>query len=76
MLDLRAHQNNALNSLSAAVRGIINLPTGTGKTLIQSRKIVNEITASVGTKVYVVLSPRILLSNQLMGDVKEDLVAN
>lgn len=76
MKQLRDHQTGAIASLSDAVRGTINLPTGTGKTLIQSRAIVNAINDDPTSKVYVILSPRILLSNQLMGDVKNDLVIN
>lgn len=77
MKDLRIHQDNSLSSLGRAIRGIINLPTGTGKTLIQSRAIVKDILNHQGqTKVYVILSPRILLSNQLMNDVRRDLVEN
>lgn len=76
MKQLRNHQTNAISSLSLAGKGTINLPTGTGKTLIQSRAIVDAINEDNSPKVYVILSPRILLSNQLMGDVKEDLVIN
>lgn len=75
MKQLRNHQTNALNALAQAIRGIINLPTGTGKTLIQSRAIVKEILENK-PKVYVILSPRILLSNQLMNDVRSDLAVN
>ena len=77
MKQLRLHQTNALSALSTALRGIINLPTGTGKTLIQSRAIVSEILKTkVGSRAYVILSPRILLSNQLMNDVRSDLGVN
>lgn len=75
MKKLQPHQVNAEAALSAAVRGIINLPTGTGKTLIQSRAIVNHIQHNE-PKVYVIASPRILLSNQLMSDVRADLAHN
>lgn len=75
MLQLREHQTNAKSALATAIRGIINLPTGTGKTLVQSRAIVDEILDS-DPKVYVILSPRILLSNQLMNDVRADLAFN
>lgn len=72
MIELREHQEMGLSALAKAIRGIINLPTGTGKTLIQSRAIVKEIIEKK-PKVYVILSPRILLSNQLMNDVRTDL---
>lgn len=77
MKTLRNHQTNSITALATASRGIINLPTGTGKTLIQSRSISNEIKNTDGeSKVYVILSPRILLSNQIMGEVKGDMVAH
>lgn len=76
MLDLRNHQKEAREVMRNFPRGIINLPTGTGKTLIQSRSIVDEIMENREPKVYVILSPRILLSNQLMNDVRKDLGAN
>lgn len=77
MKQLREHQDFAEKSLSRAIKGIVNMPTGTGKTLVQSRAIVNQIAANISQpKVYVILSPRILLSNQLLGEVKDDLVEN
>jgi len=77
MKTLRPHQHSAVTKLSTEIKGIINHPTGTGKSLIQSRSIVTDITDNPGkTKVYVVLSPRILLSNQLLDDVREDLQKN
>lgn len=75
MLKLREHQINAGHALTLALKGIINLPTGTGKTLIQSRSIVNEIVTN-SPCVYLINSPRILLSNQLMNDVRKDLTKN
>jgi superfamily II DNA or RNA helicase len=69
---LRAHQEAALTAMASAVKLIVNLPTGTGKSLIQSRSIATEINKTC-SGVYVVLTPRILLSNQLFRDIKEDL---
>lgn len=72
---LRPHQTKALKAIASAVRGIINLPTGTGKSLIQSRAIAQAIKAAPGKNgVHVILSPRILLSNQLLEDVRGDLM--
>lgn len=76
MKDLRNHQVEAQTAIQKAVKGIINLPTGTGKSLIQSRSIVNEIQKDPRTKVYVVMSPRILLSNQLLSETRNDLIEN
>ena len=76
MLKTRAHQNIALTAITKAIKGIINYPTGTGKSLIQSRSIVDNIKLDNSNKVYVILSPRILLSRQLLNDVHTDLVHN
>lgn len=72
---LREHQTGSLSAIASAVRGIVNLPTGTGKTLIQSRAIMSEIqSAQSGGNVYVIVSPRILLSNQILENVRTDLM--
>ena len=71
---LRQHQSAAVFSMDGMDKGIVHLPTGTGKTLVISRSIIAEINKSKDPKVYVILSPRILLSNQLMDDVFEDLL--
>jgi len=76
MKTLRRHQDYTVTELSSAIRGIVNLPTGTGKTLIQSRSISTNIVKSSEPKVYVILSPRIVLSNQLLAEVKGDLLHN
>ena len=72
---LRSHQQGAVDILAKSIRGIICHPTGTGKTLIQSRSISSNIKQANAPLVYVILSPRIMLSNQLLADVKGDLFA-
>lgn len=75
---LRAHQINALNSVRKIIKkgsgiGKIILPTGTGKTRIEAESIVEMIFNNqikdkwAGT--YVVLSPRILLTFQLLHEI-------
>jgi predicted helicase len=72
MIDLNKHQLKACKIISEATKGIFQYPTGTGKTLIQSSSIVEDIMLNkVG--VYVVLSPRILLANQLFHEIREML---
>lgn len=74
---LRPQQTEALEAIENNNRGIINLPTGTGKTLIQSRAIANDVKKAVKRcGVYVILSPRILLSNQILEEVQRDLTLN
>ena len=73
----RPHHNEAMSALAIAIKGIINLPTGTGKSFIQAGCIANTIAKDIAMGiygVYVVLAPRILLSNQLFASIKEDLV--
>ena len=83
MKQLRKHQLEALDSLETENEGIVHLPTGTGKTFIQSALIVKHIT--IGTQynvdngifpsipVFVTLAPRIMLSNQLFQTIQGDL---
>jgi hypothetical protein len=74
----RSDQLFALNALSEAMFGVVNLPTGSGKSLIQVRSIINDIKYraqhNMVPGVYVILSPRILLSNQLFAEVQQDLL--
>lgn len=70
---LRQHQTHALVAINTKNEGIIHLPTGTGKTFIQASAIVNALD---NNRVFVVLSPRILLTNQLYNEVKEILQTN
>ncbi len=76
----RKHQNEAIEAINKINEGIIKLPTGSGKTFIQTLAIERNITngfnwvGSDQVPVFVILSPRILLSNQLYLDVKEELV--
>lgn len=69
----RPHQIGASNAIENSNEGIIHLPTGTGKTFIQATTIVNNLK---NDRVFVVLSPRILLTNQLYAEVKEILSIN
>lgn len=74
-LVLRPFQEEAVDALSRAVKGIVQLPTGTGKSIVLFRAIVREIEQNAPA-VYVILSPKILLSNQLMLEVRKDLLVN
>lgn len=66
---LRQHQLEALDAIRQNKKGIINLPTGTGKTLIQASCFVEDIKQANASRVYVVLAPRIVLANQLLQEV-------
>lgn len=68
---LREHQEYTVKQIDKNNEGIIHLPTGSGKTFIQASVIAKHLEKQ---KVYVVLSPRILLTNQLYNEVKEVLL--
>lgn len=70
---LRKHQLEALEAIETQNEGIIQLPTGTGKTFIQASSIVNNIQSN---RTFVILSPRILLTNQLYTEVAQILAEN
>lgn len=70
----RLHQRESVIAVAKALRGVINLPTGTGKSLIQAEAIVNSILSAKTPGVYVVASPRILLSNQLLESVRDRMI--
>lgn len=67
---LYPYQRDAVNTTFYNKRGIICLPTGTGKTFIQAAITANDIMLNPGQfRLYVVNAPRILLSFQLLKEV-------
>jgi superfamily II DNA or RNA helicase len=68
--ELRQHQKEAAFETTHHDIGIIELPTGTGKTLIQSEIIVQNINK---VKCIALFSPRIFLSFQLLREVNDYL---
>lgn len=80
---LQQHQIEAVYHSERVNEGIVHLPTGSGKTYIQSELIVNGIkhgriynelnNIKPSIPVFVTLAPRIMLSNQLFNEVKKDL---
>jgi superfamily II DNA or RNA helicase len=83
-MELRQHQLEASLAVETINEGIIHLPTGSGKTLIEALLISENIDKSYRwlsdnemkgeIPVFVVLAPRILLSNQLFGVVRQILL--
>jgi hypothetical protein len=73
MKTLRKHQIEALAEIAKVNEGIIHLPTGSGKTFIQASAVIDNLEEG---RVFVVLSPRILLTNQLYSEVKSILLEN
>ena len=65
------HQIEVLDVLKNNTIGKVILPTGTGKTWIQALDLANRITDKNEFGVYVVTSPRIMLSYQLLSENKK-----
>ena len=64
------YQQDALMSTEKNKKGIICMPTGTGKTRIQAALLALSIIRSKGKhKIYVINAPRIMLSYQLLKEV-------
>lgn len=78
MIKLRAHQQDALNSVINAVTegsgtavGRVIMPTGAGKTFVEAAVINYQMSNNSKSKIHLVLAPRILLANQLIKDYRE-----
>lgn len=70
------YQLEAFEAVSAASKGIVCMPTGTGKTFVQAGIVADDIVKNPGFRVYVVNAPRIMLSFQLMREVQKFLLNN
>jgi len=66
MKTLRQYQQDAVTASLSSPKGIICLPTGSGKTAVQSAMLLEDQKNNPGHKVYMVLAPRIVLSYQLL----------
>jgi len=63
------YQEEAFNKCQLNKKGIVVMPTGTGKTFVQAGVIANDILNNPGFRMYVVNAPRIMLSYQLLEEV-------
>lgn len=73
---LYPYQKEAVTTTFYNQRGIVCLPTGVGKTFCQAAIIANDILMNPGQfRMYVINSPRILLSYQLLKEVYGFLVS-
>ena len=69
------YQVDALRSTEQEKKGIVVLPTSTGKTYVQSAIIAKDILMNGGQfRMYVINAPRIILTYQLLKDVYKFLV--
>ena len=70
MFQLRSHQQSALDSMKSFGKGVLVMPTGAGKTNVGIFDAIRVFQSSV-SKTIVVVSPRILLSEQLSAEYLE-----
>tara|TARA_R110000744_G_scaffold123822_1_gene229210 strand:+ start:106 stop:1701 length:1596 start_codon:yes stop_codon:yes gene_type:complete len=63
---LYKYQLEAFNACNENKKGIVVMPTGTGKTFVQSSIVAEDIKQNPGFRIYVVNAPRIMLSFQLL----------
>ena len=62
--------------MDGSPKGIVCLPTGTGKTMIQAAYISRRIENNPGFFIYVINAPRIMLSYQLLREIYQFLISN
>ena len=75
-MKLRDYQIEGKDAVCKSTIGQVISPTGTGKSVIQGAVFDRLIADNKGFKIYVVLTPRIMLTNQLMQDVGKHLIKN
>ena len=69
------YQKDAVTSTDKHKKGIVCMPTGTGKTFVQASIIAKEILKNGGEfGIYVINAPRIMLSYQLLKEVYSFLI--
>ena len=71
MIQLRPHQQRALDALLAHVKGQVVIPTGGGKTLVTIMDAKRQFDNADAPKTIVVVAPRILLAEQLCSEFLE-----
>ena len=70
-MQLRPHQEKALEAMARHPKGQIIVPTGGGKTLIAIQDAVRQL--EDGEKTIVVVAPRLLLAEQLCSEFMEEI---
>jgi superfamily II DNA or RNA helicase len=70
-MQLRSHQQTALDAMLTASRGAVLVPTGGGKTLIAIMDLIRRLSASQAPLTAVIVCPRLLLVNQLCEEYME-----
>ena len=70
-MQLRPHQQRALDAMENASKGQIIVPTGGGKTLIAIMDVVRRLCSAETPQTIVVVAPRIMLATQLSSEYLE-----
>lgn len=73
-MSLRDYQKDARDITLFTEIGQIISPTGTGKSIIQGAVFESLISTNLGFGIYAILTPRIMLTNQLMKSVGKQLI--
>jgi superfamily II DNA or RNA helicase len=78
MIELRNHQQEAFDNVVSEITkgrgsatGRVVMPTGAGKTFVEAALIDYQRANNTGTRIHLVLAPRILLANQLIGEYRK-----
>ena len=71
-MQLRPHQNKALEAMARHSKGQIIVPTGGGKTLIAIKDAIRRLNG-LTDPTFVVVAPRILLAEQLSSEFLEEI---
>ena len=71
-MQLRPHQQRALDAIARNSKGQVIIPTGGGKTLVAIMDAIRQFEA--GNKTIVVVAPRILLAHQLRAEFTEHIL--
>ena len=72
-MQLRPHQEKALEALARHSKGQIIVPTGGGKTLIAIKDAIRRFNLNSISKTIIVVAPRILLAEQLSSEFLEEI---
>ncbi len=73
MLTLLPYQQRTLDAIQNAIKGSVYIPTGGGKTVVMMEDARQRILKATESMTFVVVAPRILLTNQLCGEFEEYL---
>ena len=78
MIKLREHQSDSLKAVIKAIKkgkgsavGRVVMPTGAGKTFVEAAVIEFQRKDNARKKIHLILAPRILLTNQLIGEFRK-----